>query len=325
MTESDPILLAQQSLLASGLINLVVIDADARIQAAQGAQVADWKPGEDVLERLFVLAGMEGINRAMAQSDTHLDPLGLPAVFLSGNHEDGEFGASVRLSPLAQGQVLLLLRPLEAAGLMDQTSVQQHNDLALLRGQMEHSKSQAELNLAARERLFDTLRWGFRAPLCTLVQALEGQEKLKPLAQDALSAVDHWFDLLALKVRLDAGDDPARQPFAVAALMARLGEEFDVEISAPESQITAAQGHSVESVEALETAISSFLQATEGNLQLDFSVQNARAVWCLSGITNIQALAEDYRLELARSAAVLLQGTVALKEEQVELVLPLKS
>ena len=324
MRADDPILLAQQTLLTSGLINLVVIDADALIMAAQGVLVADWKTGDNVIERLFVLAGMEGVIASMAQSNTKLAPLEMPAVFLGGNHEDGELGVSVRLSPLEEGSVLLLLRPLEAAGVTDQTSVQQHNDLALLRGQMERSKSQAELNLAARERLFDTLRWGFRAPLSTLVQALHGQDELETLAHDALAAVDDWLELLALKAKIDAGEGPRDEPIAIASFMARLSGSSKLTIQAPDSQIEAARGRLFGSAEALETAISGLLRAANGELELVFFVQNARAVWRLSGIGNIPALVEDYRLELARSAAVLLDGTVMVKDDFAELALPLK-
>ena len=116
---------------------------------------------------------MEGLITAMAEQGATMEPLELPAVFLGGNHEDGDLGVSVRMSALEGSRVLLLLRPLEAAGAVGQRSVQQHNDLALVRGQMEKSQSQAELNITAREALFDNLRWGFRAPLSTLAQAVE--------------------------------------------------------------------------------------------------------------------------------------------------------
>ena len=324
MQSGDPILLAQQALLSSGLINLVVIDADARIEASQGVLVADWQAGENAVERLFVLAGMEGIIAAMAHPETRTDPLELPVVFLGGNHEDGELGVSVRLSPLAEGRVLLLLRPLEAVGVTDQTSVQQHNDLALLRGQMERSKSQAELNLAARERLFDTLRWGFRAPLCSVVQALHGQDELESLARDALKSVDDWLRLLALKSKIDAAEVPLSEPIAVQSLMARLKSAFEVEIKVPEGEIDAVKGRLFGSAEALETAIAGLLRGAHGDLALAFSVENSRAVWRLSGIKNIGALLEDYRLELARSAALFLDGAVTVKDESVELALPLK-
>ncbi|MGB1159786.1 MAG: hypothetical protein ACPG40_01125, partial [Alphaproteobacteria bacterium] len=295
-----------------------------RIEASQGVLVADWQAGENAVERLFVLAGMEGIIGAMAHAETRTNPIELPAVFLGGNHEDGELGVSVRLSPLVEGRVLLLLRPLEAAGVVDQTSVQQHNDLALLRGQMERSKSQAELNLAARERLFDTLRWGFRAPLCTVVQALHGQDELESLAQGALKSVDDWLQLLALKSKIDAEEVPLSEPIAVRSLMARLKSSFEVEIKVPESEIDAVKGRLFGSAEALETAISGLLRAAYGDLVLAFSVENSRAVWRLSGIKNIGALLEDYRLELARSAALFLDGAVTVKDEIVELALPLK-
>ena len=324
MSGTDPILLAQQSLLSSGLVNLVVLDAEARIEAAQGAQVADWQSGENVVDRLFVLAGMEAIISAMAAPGAELDPIELPAVFLGGNHEDGDFGVSVRLSPLADSRVLLLLRPLEAAGAVDQKSVQQHNDLALLRGQMENAKSQAELNLTARENLFDTLRWGFRAPLATLAQALQDQTALAPLAQNALEAVDDWLDLLSLKTRLDAGDARTDEPIAVLSLMARLADEFSIKMNAEAASFDAVEGRLTGSAEALETALSGLLRAVQGTIGLHFAVANASVHWRISGVENASAIAADYRFELARTAALFLQGSITVNEDQVTLSLPLK-
>lgn len=323
MSGTDPILLAQQSLLSSGLVNLVVLDAEARIEAAQGAQVADWQSGENVVDRLFVLAGMEAIISAMAAPGAKLDPIELPAVFLGGNHEDGDFGVSVRLSRLADGRVLLLLRPLEAAGAVDQKSVQQHNDLALLRGQMENAKSQAELNLTARENLFDTLRWGFRAPVATLAQALQEQTALAPLAQNTLKAVDDWLDLLSLKTRLDAGDARTDEPIAVPSLMARLADEFDIEINAEAASFDAVAGRLTGSAEALETALSGLLRAVQGTIGLQFAVANASAHWRISGVENASAITADYRFELARTAALFLQGSITVNGDQVTLSLPL--
>lgn len=174
MAQGDAIAAAQAALLDAGLINLAIIDAQARVIAVEGSLLADWRAGDSVVERLLVLAGMEPVIAAMAKGEPGARPLDLPAVFIGGNHEDGGPGVSLRLAPLDLGRVLLLLRPLENAAAMDQVSVQQHNDLALLRGQLEQATSQAALNETAREALFDTLRWSFRAPLAGLVQACEG-------------------------------------------------------------------------------------------------------------------------------------------------------
>ena len=106
---SDAIFSAQQSLIASGLINLVVLDQAGGIIAAEGRQVGGFPVGESIFEHLFVLAGLEDVIAAMARDDgAGLAPLELPAVFLGGNHEDGEPGVSLRLSPLDAGRVLLV-------------------------------------------------------------------------------------------------------------------------------------------------------------------------------------------------------------------------
>ena len=45
MAIQDPIQPAQEDLLNAGLINLVILDSDARIEAVQGALVVGWQVG----------------------------------------------------------------------------------------------------------------------------------------------------------------------------------------------------------------------------------------------------------------------------------------
>lgn len=325
MQPSNPIQLAQESLLNAGIINVVIIDRGAMIQAVQGALVADWDVGQPVTDQLYVLAGMEALIMAMADQGTAIDPIELPAVFLGGNHEDGDLGVSVRMSALDGAGVLLLLRPLEADGAVDQQAVQQHNDLALLGGQVAKSQTQAELNMTARETLFDTLRWGFRAPLSKLAQAAEGQEALASLAHDALHAVDDWLDLLSLRTQLEDEDGLPTEPIALASLMDGFRASFDGQISASDDSIAAASGRVLGSAAILSKGISSILWAAEGSLSLVFTVENASAVWTIRGVENGSALVADYRLELARSALMSLAGSVSVGDDRVVFSVPLKA
>ena len=323
MAIQDPIQRAQEDLLNAGLINLVILDSDARIEAVQGALVVGWQVGESAIDRLFVLAGMEGLITAMAEQGATMEPLELPAVFLGGNHEDGDLGVSVRMSALEGSRVLLLLRPLEAAGAVGQRSVQQHNDLALVRGQMEKSQSQAELNITARKALFDNLRWGFRAPLSTLAQAVEDQAELAALADAALHAVDDWLELLILRTKRSEEDHGAPEPIAVASMMSAFQ---GVETSASEASINAAKGRVLGSAAILCKGISAVLRAANGPLKLAFTVENASACWTISGIENTVALEADYRLELARSAMMLMAGSlrVSVSDGQVVFSVPVQ-
>ena len=112
MQPSNPIQLAQASLLNAGIINVVIIDRGAMIQAVQGALVADWDVGQPVTDQLYVLAGMEALIMAMADQGTAIDPIELPAVFLGGNHEDGDLGVSasdLERWPWAQRRASLML------------------------------------------------------------------------------------------------------------------------------------------------------------------------------------------------------------------------
>lgn len=319
---NEAILSAQQSLIDSGLINLVVLDEQGTIVSSDGTRVSDWRDGESVIDRLFVLAGMEDIIAAMATADGEMAPLELPAVFLGGNHEDGEPGVSVRLSPLSKGRVLLLLRPLDSSGAMDQISVQQHNDLALLRGQLESAQSQAELNVTARENLFDALRWGFKAPLVTLVQMLEDQEQ-QDLAAQSLSAIDEWLDLLSLKTQEQEGGAKERQPFALDSLIASLevatGLKAGVKIP-PHDQ---GDLHLNGSSDILLLGLKALLIACEGEVALTAELENSSLQWIVEGATNGRSLGNDHRLELARSAAVFLGGSLAVKNDCVVVSVPL--
>lgn len=314
---------AQEALLSTGLINLVVIDAAGVILAAKGNLVEDWESGERVFDRLMVLVGMEDMIASMAQEDSSVAPLELPAVFLGGNHEDGDAGLSLRLSPLGPGQALVVLRPLDAAGTGEQRTVQQHNDLALLRDQLDQAQSQAENNITTREHLFDSLKWGFRAPLAVLVQALDTQKDLQPLAMDALSAVDDWLDLLALKTAMDDQPEKGGAVMALASVFAALREEFADDLSFRVNDSDVKQARLTGSSTVLQTGLRSLLRAGQGSLALSFSLEDGGACWRLDGINNGDRLTSDYRWELARTAAVLLGGSLTLADQTARFRLPL--
>lgn len=328
MAPGDAIAAAQAALLDAGLINLAIIDAQARVIAVEGSLLADWRAGDSVVERLLVLAGMEPVIAAMAKGEPGARPLDLPAVFIGGNHEDGGPGVSLRLAPLDLGRVLLLLRPLENAAAMDQVSVQQHNDLALLRGQLEQATSQAALNETAREALFDTLRWSFRAPLAGLVQATEGTALDGP-AREALDAVDDWLALLDLRAQHlaaegqgegNGSEDPPT--LALRSIKAEVAPLFPggVALSTATAERAGAQAQGAASLLVLALRA---LSRSSGSAQTALVIEDTATAlrFCVQG--PFAASPTDHRIELARSAVLLLGGGLDLTNSAAVLSLPL--
>lgn len=315
---------AQAALFARGLINIVVLDAAGLVLAADGARVSNWVRGDAAADRLMVLKGMEELIAAMATDAATVGPLELPVVFLGGNHEDGDPGLSLRLLPLAEGQVLLLLRPVDSTTTNDQRTVQQHNNLSLQRGQMEKAQSQAEIHQRTREQLFDTLKWGFRSPLAVLVQALDGHAELQGLAREALDAVDDWVELLALKTAMDDQHGSGEPHYvAMASVLASLRQRFaaDVRIAATETAV--AQAQVTGSTGLLLAGLGGLLRVARGELSLSLNVSPLSVIWRLEGIINETALASDFRWELARMAAGLLGGTLTISDQTAYMELPL--